>query len=80
MTTFKVLTFGPINKLDKSYVDEHLLSKGIYSTSTPGLHSSERTIENLIEIHKYVFNIKEDDEWIENIRQCQLTEVRLVLV
>ena len=34
----------------------------------------------MIEAHKYVFNIKEDDEWIENIRQCQLTEVQLVLV
>jgi len=80
METFKVLTFGSINELNKSFIDVLLLKKGIYSTSTPYLYSSKKTIEDMIEAHKYVFNIKEDDEWIENIRQCQLTEVRLVLV
>jgi len=80
MATFKVLTFGPVNKLEHSFVDETLLSKGVYHTCTPGIYKESMTIERLIDLHKYVHQLGEDDEWCKNIRQCQLTEVQLVLV
>ena len=80
MKTFKVLTFGHINELDQSYVDSILLSKGIYLTKVPSLFNDKMTIEQLINNHKYVLQLKEEDEWIKNIKQCKLTEIQLVLL
>ena len=80
MATFKVLTFGNINELDQSYVDSILLSKGIYLTKVPSLFNDKMTIEQLINNHKYVLQLKEEDEWIKNIKQCKLTEIQLILL
>ena len=81
MCTFKVLTIGKIDELDQCFVDENMLGKGIYLTTTPTLHMEGVTLEKLIEIRGYVYQLDiEKDEWCNNIRECQLTEVKLKLV
>lgn len=76
MNEFKVLIFGYVNN-NPNYVDENLLSKGIYSATVPALHATGVTIEKLIEIRKYVLQLEDDDEWCENIRRCRLIPVTL---
>ncbi len=82
MSTFRILTLEhfPGGELDNGFVDEGMLGKGIYLTDMPTMHKSDLTIEKMIEIHKYIFDLKEDDEWCENIRKCKLTDVNLTLI
>jgi len=74
--TFKVLKFGRI------YVDENLLSKGIYETNRPYIRSEDATIENIIITTrvalKFLNPLCDLSSYIENIRQCELVEVELV--
>jgi len=78
--TWKVLTFGTIEELETSIVDESQLGKGIIFTSLPHLHSSEDTIERMIYRHNLFSMEIEEDSYCQNLRKCQLTEVDLILV
>ena len=85
MTTFKVLTHGRIDELNKNFVDEALLRKGIYNISIPKLHANTLTIAKLKEDWKYILrkineNPKTIDTILSNLSKCQLTEVDLILV
>lgn len=77
--TFKVLSFG-----NNIFVDELLLSKGLYSTDIPRLYSTFITMESLI-------NRAEDlnanfpdgglicEEYFDNLKRCKLVEVTLTI-
>jgi hypothetical protein len=74
-TTYKVLMYNG------GYVDFEKISSGIYTKQTPSLYDAETTIENLIVRIK---DIQISDDWtaniVENLRQCELVEVKLTFV
>ena len=74
-TIFKIL----IHKGE--YVDEGLLDKGIYSTSTPRLYSKDTTIEHLVECSKLPrdFNGNQfvSEDYLSNLNTCEMIKVTL---
>jgi hypothetical protein len=80
--SYKVLVFRKVDNdnLSDSFVDENMLGKGIYNTNVPALHTEKMTIEMMVDIRQYVLGLDDlEDEWIQNIRKCQLVNVELVL-
>lgn len=71
---YKVLVVGGF------FVDERLLQKGIYFTSTPVLHPFETTIDDIrnriIEYGRLIQD-SSGDKAIENLNQCEFQTVEL---
>lgn len=63
------------------YVDENLLSKGIYVTHKPYLKEKDTTIESMVEIAKMskdmLGNPFVSDSYFENLQSCKLIDVTL---
>jgi hypothetical protein len=76
-TSFKILMAGSI------YVDSNMLVKGIYATEKPHLFSKDETLESLAEKGRQVKDMMGtqmfSESYFENLRQCQLVEVSLVI-
>ncbi len=77
-TRFKVLMYNGM------YVDVNLLEKGIYTKSTPFLYSVDETIDTLLE---RAFKIQDmaghhhvSAKYFENLRQCSMIEVEVLVV
>ena len=73
---YKALTFG------NHFVDESKLFSGICITMTPTLRSEYETLESLISEAvkiKNNFLVKEINQYIENLKQCELKDVTLYL-
>jgi len=76
-TNFKVLMHCGI------YVDANLLEKGIYEISKPTLYYKDETIETITEKVRSIqheFGLTYITEhYIENLKQCQLVDVELLI-
>lgn len=76
MKKFKALMYGDI------FVDIVFLEKGIYGTDRPTLYSLDTTLEELArrkrDINKH-FSDLYSEEYFDNLSQCQLVEVELVV-
>ncbi len=64
-----------------NYIDTSRLYHGIYSAITPHLYPQDKTIENLIEdgreLQKTIGKANIPDTYFENLKQCELVEVRI---
>lgn len=77
-TKFKVLMhYG-------TYVDANMLVKGIYECTKPFIYHNDETIESMIETaeklkdlvgSQYIVN----EKYFENLKQCQLVDVELLI-
>ena len=58
------------------FVDQNMLSKGIYFRKTPIIYDKDLTIEKLIEYHKKtsldIFREELSNEYLENLSKCEL--------
>ena len=72
---FKVLMIG------QSFVNERMLSKGIYATTTPALHNEDFTEKDLISVWENYSAFSGDPIYdaIENIKKCQLVSITITI-
>lgn len=77
-TNFKVLMHCGV------YVDANMLVKGIYECTKPFIYDNDETIESMIETaeklkdlfgSQYIIN----ERYFENLKQCQLIDVELLI-
>ena len=70
---FKVLMIG------QSFVNEKMLSKGIYATTTPSLHNEDFTKKDLIALWENysAFAGEPIYDAIDNIRKCNLVIITI---
>lgn len=78
MAKFKVLVF----KGKHDYVDESLLTNGVYTTGTPNLHYPGMTLQEFKENYKFVRKMigSAYNDLIKNLEKCEMIEVELTFV
>ena len=73
---YNVLTFG------NNFVDEVKLFDGVYFTNIPKLRDKNETLESIVlnaeELKKH-WQLKQMDDYIENVKKCELKKVKLYL-
>lgn len=77
-TEFKVLMHINV------YVDPNRLHMGIYESSIPTLYSNDTTIQDMIDramnVAKFTGNTLINQDYFDNLKQCQLVPVRVTVV
>ena len=72
---FKVLMIG------RAFVNERMLDKGIYQTTTPALHDPEFTIKDIINLWENysAFTGKPVYDAVDNIKKCMLVDITITI-
>jgi hypothetical protein len=67
--------------IGQTFVNEKMLSKGIYATTTPSLHNEDFTETDLIKTWENYSAFSGDPVYdaIDNIKKCNLVNIEIII-